>query len=151
MPDAKGQDFWVAFMPNLGSGDSTEFSTLRFYIVSEYPTTATIEYGYDKTSVAPVEIPKSNVPVEVYLNDLFGNDVELRDVKDAGELSRESLHITSPDEITLCGIDIRYFSSLSNRFRTIRQTDRTNHRRSGEDGMVARRRATAPTPQGTAD
>jgi len=109
--DTWGREFRLTFMPNLGSGDVQEVPTLLLYIASRYPTTATITYHRNGDEIIDVDVPGSNTPVEVDLNSLFGSAIELRDVKDVGEISTKSLRITSPDEIAICGIDIRRLSA----------------------------------------
>ena len=110
--DTKGQEFWVAFMENLGSGGDFELSDLRLYFSSDSITTVYIHYPPLGGQVA-IPVTRPRVPVEVNIRQLFGDDTELKEVVADGRnaISQNSFHITSDHDITLYGVNIRNKSS----------------------------------------
>ena len=110
--DTKGQEFWVCFMQNLGSGQDFERSDLRLYISSDTVTTAYIHYiPLDDTLVVSVTRPR--VPIEVNISAIFGNDTELAEVDSDGSnaVSSKVFHVFSDHDITLYGVNIRQMSA----------------------------------------
>jgi hypothetical protein len=105
--DNRGREFWVTFMPNLGSQGASEASDMRLYLSSDRVTSVTITYtGTGVSRTVPLAMP--NVLVEVNINMMFGDFVELDDVfGTANEISAKSFHILAEDEITLYGANIR--------------------------------------------
>lgn len=105
--DNRGKEFWVTFMTNLGSG-SAETSQMDLFLSCDRPTTATVSYHEDGSSVT-IPIPQANVPVRVSVDLLFGPNAELEDIwADRGnEVTAKSIKIACNDEITLYGANIR--------------------------------------------
>jgi len=105
--DSRGKDFWVAFMPNLGS--TMEESQMSLYLSATRPTTARITYTASGTTIT-VPLPIANTTVTIPIDTLFGAGVELDDIgffNQANEITRKSLHVEADDEITLYGVNIR--------------------------------------------
>lgn len=104
--DSKGKEFWVTFMPNLGS-EAQEESELKLYLSATRPTTVSITYMGDGRA-RQVALPTANTPVEVDIRSLFNLNAELDDVLfGTDEISRKSLLVNAADEITLYGVNIR--------------------------------------------
>lgn len=106
--DSKGTEFWVTFMESFGGGGFQERSDMRLYLSADVPTTATLTYGEDQTSVR-VNIPVAHQTIEVNINQLFGPAVELSS-GDRG-VSGKSIHILAESDITLYGVSVRLHSS----------------------------------------
>ncbi|MCC7439481.1 MAG: IgGFc-binding protein [Armatimonadetes bacterium] len=105
--DNRGKEFWVTFMANLGS-QFNETSQMDLFLSCDRPTTATVSYHEDGSSVT-VQIPTANVPVRVAIATLFGPNAELDDIQPnrRNEITAKSIKVTSRDEITLYGASIR--------------------------------------------
>ncbi|MBC8146165.1 MAG: T9SS type A sorting domain-containing protein [bacterium] len=105
--DSRGKEFWVSFLENHGSGDPYEKSDLRLYAASAIPTT--VRLVYHQTGVERrVNIALANVPVEIHVRALFGNDVE---ISGNDKISRKSIAVYSDEEITLYGVNVRTMSA----------------------------------------
>lgn len=105
--DSRGREFWVSFLENHGSGGALERSSLRLYAACDRPTT--LRLRYHRTEIEHVlQIDTANRPIEIDVRDLFGDLVELS----GGEfVSNKSIIVTSDDEITLYGVNVRRMSS----------------------------------------
>lgn len=104
--DSKGTDFWVTFITNA----STPPSDLRLYLSCNKPTVATITYSETDQTVT-IPLPVANKAIEVNINDIFGDNVELRKPIYATEVSSKSLHVTADAEISLYGCNVRQYSA----------------------------------------
>ena len=106
--DSEGQLFWVAFIEGFGGGGPTEVPDLRLYFSAVEPTTVRVT---DNSSgdVIEVDIPVAYQSVEFDVTSEFGPDLELRQ-ENLG-LSRKSLKIEAPVDITVYGVTTRLYSS----------------------------------------
>ena len=106
--DSEGRLFWVAFIEGFGGGGSTEIPDLRLYFSAVEPTTVTVT---DNSSgdVVEVDVPVAYRSVEFDVTAEFGQDLELRQ-ENLG-LSRKSLKIEAPVDITVYGVTTRLYSS----------------------------------------
>lgn len=107
--DNRGEEFWVAFMANNGSGDWDETSQMELYISCERPTNVTITY-HQNGRTRTVPIPKANTPVLVDISQMFGTGVEIASAA-TDSISRRTLKVVADDEITLYGANIRNMSA----------------------------------------
>jgi hypothetical protein len=105
--DSKGTEFWVSFLENYGSAGDGEISDLRLYAACDKPTK--IYLRYNRTGeVREVRITEADLPTEIHVQTLFGYDLEL---VTGEEFSRKSITVTSDEEITLYGVNVRTMSA----------------------------------------
>lgn len=105
--DSKGKEFWVAFMANLGSrGPGTEISDMRLYLSADRPTSVALTYTLTGDRRV-INLTQANVPIEVNVNQVFGDFVELDDVTGGNEVQAKSIHVLADNDITLYGANIR--------------------------------------------
>ncbi len=104
----RGTDFWLAFMPNVGSNGADEVSRLSVYVAGTVGQTVT--FTFTQTGESRTVRLESGT-AEVNLGTLFGNVVELRDAALGDEVSRKSIHVTTDRQITLIGANVRLKSA----------------------------------------
>ncbi len=107
--DSRGRDFWLTFMANNGSMQST--SDLRLYLSAQSPTTARITWVLTGSTIT-VPIPQANSTVEVDISGRFTSQVELDDIDLFGgnQIQRKGIHVEADDEISVVGMNYRTFS-----------------------------------------
>lgn len=107
--DHRGREFWVTFMPNLGSR-LTEASRLRLYLLSDEGTRATITYTATGVS-REVTVSSNNITAVVDLNKLFGDSTELDDFTIGNGITAKSFHVQAESDITVIGLNARFKSA----------------------------------------
>jgi len=105
--DSRGREFWVTFMPNLGSGPNI-IPSLRLFASSRVPTQLTVTATETGRSVV-IPLPQPNQTAVININALFGDFMELPDVDPfmpGTEITARSFHVVADSAITLYGINI---------------------------------------------
>lgn len=108
--DHRGREFWVAFMPNLGSQSPIERSRLRLYLLSGVDTKATITYTLTGAS-REIEVAGGTFVNPVDLNALFGDMTELDDFTIGNSVTGRSFLILADDDIAVIGANLRQKSA----------------------------------------
>lgn len=105
--DSRGKDFWITFMPNLGSGPSN-VPSLRLYASSRIATQLTV-ISTETGAFQTISLPQPNQTVVININMLFGDFMELPDVDPfdpTTQITPRSFHVIADAEITLYGVNI---------------------------------------------
>lgn len=115
VPDTKGTDFWVTYMPNYHNnfGNDWDYAkygdSLYLFITSEVATTGKIEYKnrFGQSFVHEFSIPD---PTNIYTFKVSWYNFELKGFNEHGtitsdnqceEIAPQSFHITSVDDVTI--------------------------------------------------